>query len=174
MALELVERQGYDRTTVAEIAAAAGVSHMTFFRHFPTKEDVLLDDPYDPVIADAVRARPEDLSAMERVRSGLLAAWSVIEIPPGPEMRTRLRIAAATPALRARMWQNTRATEDLIVATLRDTGVARGTARVVTAACLGGLTAALLDWALDEAAAGEPLDRRMRQALTDLASADRP
>src|SRR4051812_42980700 len=71
-ALRLFEEQGYERTTVAQIAAAAGVSHMTFFRNFPTKEDVVLDDPYDPLLADAVGAQPRDLSALERVRLGLL------------------------------------------------------------------------------------------------------
>ena len=53
-ALELFLRDGYDATTVAAIAGAAGVSQMTFFRHFPTKESVVLDDPYDPVIAERV------------------------------------------------------------------------------------------------------------------------
>ena len=51
-ASELFLRDGYDPTTVAAISRAAGVSQMTFFRHFPTKESVVLDDPYDPVIAD--------------------------------------------------------------------------------------------------------------------------
>src|SRR5664279_5575250 len=53
-ALELFLRDGYDATTVAAISRAAGVSQMTFFRHFPTKESVVLDDPYDPVIAEQV------------------------------------------------------------------------------------------------------------------------
>ncbi|TDE33806.1 TetR/AcrR family transcriptional regulator [Nonomuraea mesophila] len=41
-AVELFQRQGYEATTVAQIAAAADVSTRTFFLHFPTKEDVVL------------------------------------------------------------------------------------------------------------------------------------
>lgn len=42
-ALELFLREGFDETTVAEIASLAGVTSRTFFRHFPTKETVILD-----------------------------------------------------------------------------------------------------------------------------------
>lgn len=49
VALELFERQGFEQTTVAQIAAGAGVSEMTFFRHFSAKHRVLFDDPYDAV-----------------------------------------------------------------------------------------------------------------------------
>ena len=58
VALDLFERRGFDATTVAEIAEAAGVTPMTFFRHFPSKSQALLEDPYDPVIAAAVAGRP--------------------------------------------------------------------------------------------------------------------
>ena len=57
-ALELFEAQGYEQTTAAEIAAAVGVSEMTFFRHFPSKAELLLDDPYDADLIRAVAARP--------------------------------------------------------------------------------------------------------------------
>ena len=89
-ALALFTAQGYDATTVEQIATAAGVSHMTFFRHFPTKESVLLEDPYDPLIGEAVRTQPTDLPPLERVRRGLLAAWSAV--PPPVDAETRKRV----------------------------------------------------------------------------------
>ncbi len=66
-ALRLFADRGYDETTIADIAAAAGVTQMTFFRHFPAKELVAVEDPYDPAIAQAVAAQPEDLPVVERV-----------------------------------------------------------------------------------------------------------
>ena len=70
-AAALFVEQGYDATTVSQIADGAGVAAMTFFRHFPTKEDVLVGDPFDPVIADAVAAQPVDLPPFERARRGV-------------------------------------------------------------------------------------------------------
>ena len=57
-ALRLFAEKGYDATTVDEIAAAAGVSHMTFFRYFPRKEEVVEYDEYDPLLEELIAARP--------------------------------------------------------------------------------------------------------------------
>ena len=57
-ALRLFVEKSYDATTVEEIAAAAGVSHMTFFRYFPRKEAVVEYDEYDPLIEELIAARP--------------------------------------------------------------------------------------------------------------------
>src|ERR1700727_905021 len=71
-ALRLFAERGYDATTVEQIAAAAGVSHMTFFRYFPTKEDVALSDSYDPMIATLVARTPASWPLPQRIRVALL------------------------------------------------------------------------------------------------------
>lgn len=145
-ALALFLERGFDRTTVADIAAAAGVSHMTFFRHFPTKDAVLFDDPYDEVIADAVLAQDRHLAALERVRRGLLAAWAALPEPATTETRGRVRVVAGSPALRARAWENNSRTGDLVVQALVGDGVDAFEARVAAGACLGALMEALMAW----------------------------
>jgi AcrR family transcriptional regulator len=150
VALEMFTARGYDATTVNDVAAAAGVSHMTFFRHFPTKEAVVLDDPYDPVIGELVQAQPRDLPPLERARRGLLAAWSALPEPADGQTRARVRLVAGHPGLRARAWENNQRTEDLVARVLEDGGASRLEARVAAGACLGALTAALLDWGSTE------------------------
>ena len=120
---------------------------MTFFRHFAAKERVVIDDPYDPAIAEAVLAQPSDLPVFERVRRGLLAAWGQVSAAEDAELRLRLRVGASHPGLRARMRENNAETEAAIVDVLVAGGVARFDAVVAAAAVLGALTAALLEWA---------------------------
>lgn len=146
-ALRLFEERGFDNVTVEEVARAAGVSHMTFFRHFKTKESVVLDDPYDPLIGDAVARQPVGLPVLQRVVVGVLEAWGSTEQPDDGSVRARLRLAAGHPALRARVWENNRRTEEVIVEALIGTGVHRLDARIAAGAVMGALTAALLDWA---------------------------
>ncbi len=146
-ALDLFLRQGYDATTVAQVAAAAGVTPMTFFRHFATKERVVLDDPYDPGIAAAVADQDPTLPVLERVRRGFLAAWAEISLEEDEELRVRLRIGAAHPALRARMREDNGATESAVVDALVRGGTSRTDAAVAAGAVVGALTAALLEWA---------------------------
>ncbi|HEY6685292.1 MAG TPA: TetR/AcrR family transcriptional regulator [Propionibacteriaceae bacterium] len=148
-ALRLFADRGYDETTIADIAAAAGVTQMTFFRHFPAKELVVVDDPYDPAIAHVVATQPDDLPVVERVRRGLLAAWKQLEVTDDAEFRLRLRIGAGHRGLRARMRENSVRTEEAIAAALTERGVPAFEAVVAAAAVIGALTAALLEWAND-------------------------
>jgi len=162
-ALRLFTERGFDEVSVEEVARTAGVSHMTFFRHFPTKESVVLDDPYDPLLGAAVAAQSADLPALERVRRALLEAWEAID-EPGDEMtRKRIELAAAHPSLRARVWENNQRTEEVMVEALTRSGVDRLESRVAAGATLGALTAALFDWA--ESTDGETLGERVRMAM---------
>src|SRR5215831_18599469 len=77
-ALRLFREQGYEATTVEQIAAAAEVSPSTFFRYFPTKEDVVLYDPFDPVLISAFEAQPPLLSPMQAMREALHATFAAM------------------------------------------------------------------------------------------------
>lgn len=90
-AVELFEARGFEQTTTAMIAAAGGVSEMTFFRHFGSKDGVLFDDPYDPMIVKAVAQQSSELPAIRRVSEGLRAAWSQISLPKAALVRRRIQ-----------------------------------------------------------------------------------
>ncbi len=166
-ALQLFVEKGYDNTTVEEIAARAGLSHMTFFRYFPTKESVILDDPYDPAIASAVSATNPSLTPIERVKDGLALVARGIGSSLDSETRTRIRIAADNPRLRAGMWENNRRTEEALVEALTSTGVAEFDAHVAAGACLGALMAALLSWGTGDTdeSLGDLIERALDQVV---------
>lgn len=166
-AIRLFSQRGFDNVTVEQVASAAGVSHMTFFRHYPTKESVVLDDPYDPVLGTLVAEQKPSLPALEKVRRALLAAWEEVEEPGDDMTRARIELAASHPSLRARVWENNQRTLDIVVASLMETGSSALEARVAAGAVLGALTAALFDWAEDERSG--TLGQRIRSAMDVLA-----
>lgn len=169
-AIRLFEGRGFDDVTVEEVARAAGVSHMTFFRHFPTKESVVLDDPYDPLIGEAVERQDTEVPVVQRTLLGVLEAWGASESPDDESVRARLRLAAGHRGLRARVWENNRRTEEVIVEALTSTGTPPLDARVAAGAVMGALTAALLDWA--EATDGDTLGDRIMRTLRVLGGDD--
>ena len=68
-ALRLFREQTYQGTTVEQIAAAAEVSPSTFFRYFPTKEDIVLQDDMDTRMIEALERQPADLGPLTAVRA---------------------------------------------------------------------------------------------------------
>lgn len=151
-ALDLFEVQGYEQTSAAEVAAAAGVSEMTFFRHFPSKDRVLLDDPYDAELVAAVAARPLDEAPLARTVNGLRSAWAAVPEPAVDVVRRRARIVAHTSSLRSAVARNNQRTEDALAEQLITDGCDRLGARVVASAVLAALTSALLWWAAEDQA----------------------
>ena len=75
-ALRLFRENGYQRTTVEQIAAAAEVSPSTFFRYFPTKEEVVLQDDMDTRMIEALERQPADLSPLSAVRAAVRDAFA--------------------------------------------------------------------------------------------------
>ena len=102
-ALRLFREQGYDATTVEQIAEAAEVSPSTFFRYFPTKEDVVLQDDLDLVWMDAFRAQPPDLGPIAAMRTAVRAAFAGLAPGDLEQLREAMELAVAVPAVRARM-----------------------------------------------------------------------
>ena len=68
-ALRLFREQTYQGTTVEQIAAAAEVSPSTFFRYFPTKEDIVLQDDMDTRMIEALERQPAGLGPLSAVRA---------------------------------------------------------------------------------------------------------
>ena len=155
-ALELSASQGFEATTAAQIARRAGVSEMTFFRHFPTKASVLVDDPYDPLIADAIRRRPATESAWEATVKGIADAWHGVPEPEAAAVRERMAIIAATPSLRAALVEGSAATTAAIEEALEGRAP-RADAAVVAAAVVAGLNEALLRWATSDGELGDAI-----------------
>src|SRR6478752_6726354 len=98
-AVDLFTEQGYDATTVAEIAERAGVTRSTFFRHFSDKREVLVagQETLSRLLADGIAAAPESASPLEAVAAGLRRASEEMG-PANRELGPRLRAAVAASA----------------------------------------------------------------------------
>jgi AcrR family transcriptional regulator len=169
-ALRLFREQGYDATTVEQIAATAGVSHMTFFRYFPAKEDVALSDSYDALIVSLLGQTPADWPAGRRIRATLLQGLAQVYGTDRQEMLAQNKLIVATPALRERLWADQVATQQLILQALRPGGPPPSfTDRVTVAACLAAASTAVVAWAEGD---GTPeLPELIEQAFDALAPA---
>jgi AcrR family transcriptional regulator len=107
-AMRLFRERGYDGATVEEIAEAAEVSPSTFFRYFPTKEDVVLRDDYDELLLEMFVNLPPDLTPLQACRQAVrsLAEISRSLTPEERELeRVRMLLTFSVPEVRAR-WIN--------------------------------------------------------------------
>nr|WP_245244819.1 TetR/AcrR family transcriptional regulator [Streptomyces palmae] len=146
-AYRLFEEQGYEATPVDQIAAAAEVSPSTVFRYFPTKEDIVLSDEYDPAVREAMLARPADEPLMETLRHAIVDPMRQLVEHERDELLTRLRLIRRTPAIRARMSEGMGKTGKMLRAVIAErTGRDADDleVRVVVAASLAAMQEAVL------------------------------
>jgi AcrR family transcriptional regulator len=146
----LIRQQGYEATTVEQIAGRAEVSPSTVLRYFPTKEDIVLTDEYDPLMLEELRARPAGESWTESVRYVMHKAIDAMMAGDPEVVRTRARLAAQVPAVRSRMVESMSETGRMLRAALAERhGLTPDglEVRVYAMALVGGLMEVNMCWA---------------------------
>ncbi len=135
---------------------------MTFYRHFGSKDQLLIDDPYDPLIATAIGEQPGELPPLARTVRGIRAAWRGMPIGDDEPVRQRVAIAAATPSLLPALRASTSATEAAIAEQLVADGADATEAAVAAAAAMAALMTGLMRWAVaDVGALGAAIERSL-------------
>jgi AcrR family transcriptional regulator len=167
-ALGLFVENGFEETTVAQIADRAGMNRATFFRHFADKREVLFggEDVLAGLFADAVRAAPAGAALTECLQAALTAAGGAMT----PQLRTaaarrRLVVAANSELQERGLLKHARITKSVIAA-LRERGTDELTARLGAELVMLAFTVAFERWmaANDD----EPFPPFAEAALGDL------
>lgn len=172
-AVDLFTEQGYDATTVAQIAERAGVTKSTFFRHFPDKRELLAagQEALSRLLTEGIAEAPADATPLEAVASGLERAATVMG-PMNRELAPRLKAAiAASTELQERDALKTVG----LTAAMVDALVTRGIPNPVAAlaAELGALAfkRAHLAWSEADRPADDPFAPYALAALNELRAA---
>ena len=130
-ALDLYGERGYDATTTAEIAARAGVTERTYFRHFADKREVLFDGETElrDVMVGATTAAPEDLSPLSLVLRAYSAAVPLF-VAGRPVAERRAQIILTSSALQERAHAKSAALTEALIGALVGRGIPEPTARL--------------------------------------------
>jgi AcrR family transcriptional regulator len=123
-AMALYAEQGFEKTTAAEIAARAGLTERTFFRHFADKREVLFYgmDSMQDLLTGAITDAPPDSSAMDAVGAALQVAGAIIEETPDVA-RLRSQIVSVNAELRERELTKMAGLAGAMAGALRERGV---------------------------------------------------
>ncbi|HEV3165246.1 MAG TPA: TetR family transcriptional regulator, partial [Isosphaeraceae bacterium] len=111
-ALRLFQEQGYGETTIEQIAAAAEISPSTFFNYFPTKEDLVLFDRYDPIFESYLMEMPSDAPLSGSIERALTMLAGALEADR-ETILVRARLGLEVPEVRARFWEELEKAQNL-------------------------------------------------------------
>jgi AcrR family transcriptional regulator len=101
-ALRLFREHGYHATTVEKIAEAAEISPSTFFRYFPTKEDLVLQDDMDTRMIEALERQPAGLSPLAAIRAAVREMFASYGEADLDVVRQTTQLTMTVPEVRAR------------------------------------------------------------------------
>lgn len=147
-ALRLFTEKGFEATTIEEIAAAADVAPRTFFRYFPTKEEVVFWPVYRPLLGGLMAARPDE-SAVQALVHAIVDGLSAFYDQDRERVLDRLRLAFRTLALHPRLRQEQATTAQAMTAVLAQRlGMSSATleVRAMAAAIAAALWVAVEEW----------------------------
>jgi AcrR family transcriptional regulator len=119
-AIRLFRDRGYDSTTVEQIAEAAEVSQSTFFRYFPTKEDVVMYDVFDPLFIQAFRAQPSELAPLPALRRAMHQVFANMPAAVIENEAEREKLIKSVPELRSRMLHEFMRSLELLIGLLSE------------------------------------------------------
>jgi AcrR family transcriptional regulator len=170
-ALRLFLAQGYAATTVEQIADAAEVSSATFFRYFPTKEDVVLQDDFDILALAELEAQPPELSPVAAFRAAAAAMREQLSEEDLATFGTTTQLTMSVPEIRARALDEFVRTIDQISAAIaRRVGGSPDDAAIrnLAGAMIGVIMAATMPWAADRPADVNKMFDRIDAGLAHL------
>ncbi|HWJ32288.1 MAG TPA: TetR family transcriptional regulator [Gaiellaceae bacterium] len=168
-AMRLFAAKGFDRVTVAEVAAEAGVSEKTVFNYFPTKEDIFFDEVPERLrrLTDAIRSRPEGITVLQSLKELQLA-----EAPrlTSPGFATFANILESSPALQAKEVDVMARFAHVLAQALEEDGLRERDARIV-AGLLMSVHRQFFRGARAQALAGKTGPAAMRRLKADISRA---
>jgi len=169
-ALELFAENGYDHTTVSDIAQRAGLTKRSFFRYFPDKREVLFagTETLSGLLRQSVESSPTDDQPWTVMTSALINSGELLTAERALS-QLRRAVIADNPELREREVLKTAQLEDLLVGFLGERGVDASDARYLARLALVVLQQAFNYW-LDEAP-GLPFADFVTRAVDDLRNA---
>ena len=174
-ALELFRERGYEKTTAAEIAANAGVTERTFFRHFPDKREVLFSIPGTKCFRSVAYRRRHCF----KERSAAVVCFRVHSVKQmfvenRPFTEPRQRMIASSPALRERATDKNRALIAAVASALCERGLTVPQANLASQMGMATLSHGVSAWFRDGSIdLGEHIVRAFQEAR-DLSSSNVP
>jgi len=171
-ALDLYEQRGYDQVTTAEIAARAGVTERTFYRHFADKREVLFEGEaaLRDILVTGVADAPRTLAPLPTLLWSFRSAVSLLEGNRRVSEPLQ-RVIAATPALRERQQAKTAILTEALATALRDRGTPESTAALTAQIGMAVFSHVAAAWFLHP---DKSLDKLLSDTVEDLRTLTAP